>query len=40
MLGRTAEIAIAMLFIGLGLITVFIWLPFVSETAMIETFRR
>ena len=40
MLGRTAEIAIAMLFIGLGLITVFIWLPFDSETAMIETFRR
>lgn len=40
MLSRKAEMTIAAIFLIAALITVFIWVPFDSETAMIETFRR
>lgn len=40
MLSRSAEITIAAVFLVMALITVLIWVPFDSETAMIETHRR
>lgn len=40
MLGRTAEIVIASLFLVFGLLAALVWIPLDSETAMIETHRR
>lgn len=40
MLGRTAEIVIAAMFLGFGLLAALVWIPLDSETAMIETHRR
>ena len=40
MLGRQAEIAISLIFLILGLIAVFVWVPMDSETGMTDTFRR
>ena len=40
MLERVLEIWISLVFLGLALITVFVWVPFDSETPPIYVFRR
>ena len=40
MLSRKTELILGTIFLVLGLLAVFAWIPLDSETGMIETFRR